>query len=495
MVVKLFCKRLRAINQAFIGEQFGLHALRSSCKGFLFLLCFLPAILSFGQERDKKEIEAKLLQEVRQNIEKFRKGSVQVTVRNVQGEPVSNVKVEINQLTQDFLFGNLSEEVFNPGLTEAERAKFTEMFKGLFNFTELTVKWAPYEPQQGKPKWVELQLKLDWCLTNGISPKGHTLGWTHDAGTPGWLYYFSPEVANQLYQARIQNLVGGFRDQISSWDVVNEPVTTIPWEMALSDTIGGQNKIDEGFRYRVDGITLEQTIPWVENSYRWAYEANPKGDFVINEFYTIAKAEIREKYYNLIQELLHRKVPVTGIGIQAHEPREMWFSPVEVVATFDKFQELGLPLHITEFTPQSSGKAITGGWKEGVWTEEAQAEFAEQFYTLAFGHPSMASIHWWGLSDRFIWLKNGGLLNGDFNPKPVYNRLKKLIREEWMTKNLELMTDKKGQVDFRGFYGNYQLILTDADGKITTTEIHLKENGSTLFELIHDSKHPPSGNH
>jgi hypothetical protein len=101
MVVKLFCKRLRAINQAFIGEQFGLHALRSSCKGFLFLLCFLPAILSFGQERDKKEIEAKLLQEARQNIEKFRKGSVQVTVRNVQGEPVSNVKVEIKYSIPD----------------------------------------------------------------------------------------------------------------------------------------------------------------------------------------------------------------------------------------------------------------------------------------------------------------------------------------------------------------------------------------------------------
>lgn len=107
----------------------------------------------------------------------------------------------------------------------------------------------------------------------------------------------------------------------------------------------------------------------------------------------------------------------------------------------------------------------------------------------------MASIHWWGLSDRFIWLKNDGLLDRDFNPKPVYNRLKKLIKEEWMTKNMELVTDKKGQVDFRGFYGNYQLILTDADGKITTTEIHLKENGLTLFELIHDGQNPPSGNH
>jgi GH35 family endo-1,4-beta-xylanase len=58
--------------------------------------------------------------------------------------------------------------------------------------------------------------------------------------------------------------------------------------------------------------------------------------------------------------------------------------------------------------PQSGGKPITGGWREGTWTEEAQAEFAEQFYRLCFGHPAVASINWWGLSDRQIWLPGGG---------------------------------------------------------------------------------------
>ncbi|GAB3219331.1 endo-1,4-beta-xylanase [Algoriphagus aestuariicola] len=453
----------------------------------MFLICFVPALLCFSQEENKRQIEEKLLLEAKSNIEKHRKGNAQITVLNAQGEPESNMKIEINQISHDFLFGNLSEEVFRPELTDSERTKFTEMFTGLFNFTELTVKWAPYEPQQGKPEWEKLQEKLDWCFASGVVPKGHTLGWTHDAGTPEWLYHYSPEEATQLYEARIKNLVGGFRDQITSWDVINEPVTTIPWELALLDTVGGQNKIDDGIRYKVDGITLNQTIPWVENSYRWAYEANPDGDFIINEFYTIAKPEIREKYFNLITELLQREVPVTGIGIQGHEPREMWFSPVELVATFDKFQELGLPLHITEFTPQSSGKTITG-WREGVWTEEAQAEFAEQFYTLAFGHPAMASIHWWGLSDRFIWLKSGGLIDRDFNPKPVYHRLKKLIKEDWMTKGLQLTSDQNGQVDFRGFFGKYELTLTDSEGSICKKEIHLNKNASVEFVIVYDNQ-------
>ena len=417
----------------------------------------------------------------RAGIERVRKGDAVLTFVDSLGKPISGAAVTIDQQTQDFLFGNLSEEIFRPDLTAEQVKTFQDRFTALFNFTELTVKWGPYEPEQGKPAWQKLQQKLDWCRQNGITPKGHTLGWTHMAGTPAWLLKLPHQQATDLYEARIRNLVGGFKNQIRMWDVVNEPVTTIPWEAALSDSVYGESKIDEGTRYNVTGITLEQTLPWVEKSYRWAHEADPQGDFILNEFYLIAKPTVREKFYQLLSELQKRNVPVTGIGIQAHEPHEMWFSPVEIVATFDKYQQLGLPLHITEFTPQSSGKAITGGWREGTWTEEAQAEFAEQFYTLAFGHPSMVSIHWWGLSDRMIWLKGGGLLDKELNPKPVYTRLLKLIKQDWMTKNLTLKTAKNGQATFRGFYGQYRVVVTRPNGRPQTLTMHLREKAENRW--------------
>ncbi len=425
--------------------------------------------------QDKISIEKEYLLNAKQNIEKYRKGDASLLLTDTDGKPLKNAQVEIDQVSQDFLFGNLCEEVFRPGISTEDATKFKERFKALFNFTELTIKWAPYEPEQGKPQWQKLQEKLDWCRANNITPKGHTLGWTHEAGTPRWLLKLPPLQATELYKARIQNLVGGFKNQIKMWDVVNEPVTTISWEKALQDTVSRDGKIDDGIRYNVKGIMLKETLPWVENSYKWAYEADPNGDFILNEFYVIAKPEIREKFYRLLKELQQRKTPVTGIGIQAHEPREMWFSPIEIVKTFDKFKELGLPIHITEFTPQSSGKQITGGWRQGTWTEEAQAEFAEQFYTLAFAHPSMTSIHWWGLSDRWIWLKGGGLLDKDLNPKPVYTRLMKLIKEDWMTKNMKVTANKNGQASFRGFFGKYKITVTKADGFVKTFFAHLNE--------------------
>ncbi|HYG52066.1 MAG TPA: endo-1,4-beta-xylanase, partial [Flavobacteriales bacterium] len=267
-------------------------------------LYFLPAFVllvfqcfAFQLPADKQKIEGELLAKARQNIEKYRKGNAFVRVTDASGKPLKNCTLEINQQTQDFLFGNLSEELFDPRLTPSEVQLFKDRFIALFNFTELTVKWAPYEKSQGKPEWQKLQQKLDWCRENGITPKGHTLGWTHVAGTPRWLQNLPLSTATELYKARIHNLVGGFKHEVKMWDVVNEPVTTIPWERALKDTVSNAGQIDGGFRYNVKGITLEETIPWVENSYKWAAEADPNANFIINEFYVIAKPEIREKYF------------------------------------------------------------------------------------------------------------------------------------------------------------------------------------------------------
>lgn len=467
--------------KSFEGKDFHLKLIY--LLGYIFFIS--PNGMVSGQDLEKKRIEDSLLTVANENIEKYRKGTLELMLIDSTGQSIPGVQLTINQVSQDFLFGNLSEEIFRENISEADFQKFTERFTELFNFTELTVKWAPYEPIQGRPQWQKLQQKIDWCKNNNITPKGHTLGWTHEAGTPRWLQKYPIDHANILYEARIKNLVGGFSNEINSWDVVNEPVTTIPWEKALLDTLSVEGKIDEGYRYATQGISLAETVPWVKNSFDWAREANQSGEFIINEFFVIAKPEVREKYFQLIDTLLSMDVPVKGIGIQAHEPRDRWFSPLEIVVTFNRLQELGLPLHITEFTPQSSGIPITGDWKEGVWDEEAQADFSEMFYTLAFGHPAMKSIHWWGLSDRWIWLKGGGLLDKNLDPKPVYHRLKGLIKEKWMTKNLTLQTNKNGLISFKGFYGEYEVLIELPSGEKILRKIHLKEEGdaSTILKI------------
>jgi endo-1,4-beta-xylanase len=430
------------------------------------------------QQPDKAKVEQEYLSKARQNIEQYRKGDASISFIDAKGKPVKNIKVEINQVTQDFLFGNIGWEL--TGMVDGEPYKldvFKERFKALFNYAILPFYWSYYEPIPGQPNWQRNEPAIKWCLENGITLKGHPLSWTNPAGMPDWLFKLPPDVALDLLKARIYENVIGYKGKINIWDVVNEAANMVPWDIAFQDTAN-----DEGTRYIINGLTIDQQAGWVENAFKWANHANPDGTYILNEFYTLASHDVRDRFYQLVKELLKRNTPIKGIGIQAHEPREEWFSPIEMYATFDMYKEFNLPIHITEFMPQSGGKAITG-WREGTWTEETQAEFAEQFYTLAFGYPSVVSINWWGLSDRNIWLPGGGLIDEEYNPKPVYNRLMKLIKEDWMTKNVTLTSDKNGLVNFRGFYGKYQVKITKPDGSAQLMDLHLKEKGENKWEF------------
>jgi len=427
----------------------------------------------------KQAIELEFLQRAKANIESYRKGDASLVFQDENGKPLANVQVAINQVTQDFLFGNLLFEIGGFSPTEPYKEdEFKAKFKALFNFGILPFYWNGYEKAAGSPGWLRNEDALKWCLENGITPKGHPLGWTSPAGTPKWLLKLPPDIATELYRSRIYNNVIGYKGRMDIWDVVNEPVNTVPWEDALADTANNND-----FRYNAGDIPIAKIAPWVEKSFKWAHEANPNGNYILNEYFTLALPKVRDRFYDLIKELHRRNTPISGIGIQAHEPREMWFSPVEMYKTFDKYREFNLPLHITELIPQSSGKEITG-WRSGKWTEAAQAEFAEQFYTLAFGHPSVASINWWGFSDRSSWLKGGGLLDSVYNPKPVYHTLMKLIKNDWMTKNVTLKTGKQGTVSFRGFFGSYQIVATKPNGTQVKKEIHVKEKEDNHWIIL-----------
>jgi hypothetical protein len=114
-----------------------------------------------------------------------------------------------------------------------------------------------------------------------------------------------------------------------------------------------------------------------------------------------------------------------------------------------------------------------------------QTEFTEQFVKLCFGHPAVASINWWGFSDRNIWLPGGGLVDEEYRPKPVYEMLDELINKTWKTSVTEkLNTD--GKISFRGFFGNYTITLTTPDGKVRAYTVHVQKDEANVWEFVID---------
>ncbi len=425
-----------------------------------------------AQDKSAKEAEAALFCEAAENIEMHRKGDAAVIFKSKLPEAVKFADVQITQTAHDFLFGALIFELVRPDVYKEEL--FKEQFGKLFNFAVLPFYWESYEPVQGQVQWQYELPVIKWCQDNGIKTKGHPLAWTHPGSNPEWLKRYPPEASEALLKARIMNIVGGFKGQIDVWDVVNEPVNTKVW---LNPTDGAYMR-----------EPIEKVADYCEKALRWAHEANPDAHLMLNEFHLIHQGEfnndpnktVRQGFIELVTELKRRGAPLSGLGIQAHEPKECWFSPAETVQAFDELGRLGLPLHITEFIPQSGGKEITGDYRKGKWDEQAQAEFAEQMYRLAFGHPAVVSITWWAVHDKIVWLKGGGFLDAELNPKPAYLMLDKLINQEWKT-NFAARTDPDGKVSFRGFFGLYNVELKTAGGKVHNFTMHLTRDGEKEF--------------
>jgi GH35 family endo-1,4-beta-xylanase len=231
-------------------------------------------------------------------------------------------------------------------------------------------------------------------------------------------------------------------------------------------------------------IPIPEAADWVENSFRWAYAANPQATLIVNDYNQEFEPNVRQRFFDLVRELQRRGAPVSGIGLQVH-PVNHWLWPHEIWDTLEMYAELDCPIHITELHQPAWEHEIEGGWRIGMWTPEAQAEFIEQVYRQCFGHPSVVSINYWGFSDRNIWMPGGGLIDAEYRPKPAFDTLKTLIKGEWMTTPFIARTDENGEIAFRGFYGKYEVIRHLPGQKHPTWNFHLTEK-QEIFWVFKD---------
>lgn len=440
--------------------------IKQAAFAMMLTALFLTVSLN-GQSPNVREVEDRMLKQANENIEKYRKGPAKIQFKGVDGKGINNAKVEIVQKTHDFLFGSVIFDLTG-GQSAYREDLFKMRFSKIFNLAVFPFYWASYESQQGMPNFQRMLPVIEWCRSQGITTKGHPLVWANNSGYPQWLKNYSASEAEEFLKGRVINTVAGFKGKIDIWDVVNEPIHVQTWENAMK---------------RGSRPSIPDVADYVEKALHWANSANPSATLIVNEYFTLAMKNDRERFDSLLKELDKRKAPLSNIGLQAHEPRDEWFTPEVVWSTFDLYARYGHSIHITEFTPQSSGKEITGGWRTGTWTPEAQRDFTEQFVRLCFGHPAVVSINWWGLSDRNIWLPGGGLIDEEYRPKPVYNMLDSLINIEWKTR-VSLTPDRNGEIAFNGFYGEYEILLTTANGRVHNYPLHIRKDEENKWVFI-----------
>lgn len=401
--------------------------------------------------------EEQLFEEANDRIEEHRKADATLTVVDAAGKAVSGAKIQVEQTRHAFLFGC---NIFLWGRVGDEKgeAEYRRRFADVFNFATLPFYWWTYEPKKGEPIHDRIEPAARWCKEQGITCKGHPLAWNY--AEQRWLPNDSQELLD-LQLARIDDCVTRFRGLIDIWDVVNEATHFDRSE----------------FKRRAPKLTAMWSevgqVEFTRRCFQPARQANKQATLLINDY------RVDPAYANLIEGLVDDKgKPLYDVvGIQSHQHGGTWTNR-KIWEVCERFARFDVPLHFTETTIVSGkrgwGRSDRGqAWDTTPEGETYQAQEVERFYTMLYSHPSVEAITWWDFTDRHAWQRApAGFLRKDMSPKPAYEILHKLIKENWWTRT-SAETNSEGITRFRGTLGDYKVTVKTPDREAVTQAITL----------------------
>ncbi|WP_088102732.1 endo-1,4-beta-xylanase [Halalkalibacter urbisdiaboli] len=227
---------------------------------------------------------------------------------------------------------------------------------------------------------------------NGMKMRGHTLVWHNQ--TPDWVFTneagapASRELLLQRMEHHITTVMERYKEQIYSWDVVNEAISDDASEFLRPskwlDIIG------EDF---------------IAKAFEVAHKVDPNVSLFYND-YNESHPEKREKIYRLVKSLVEKEIPIHGVGLQAH-----WnlSRPTleEIRAAIERYASLGLQIQITEmdvsvYDWEDRRTDLTQPTEE---MKERQEQLYEQIFQLFREYRDViSSVTFWGVADDYTWL-------------------------------------------------------------------------------------------
>ncbi len=414
-------------------------------------------------------------------IENYRKGDFTLQITDEQGLPMVGAEVEVKQLSHDFKYGaNLF--MLDEFETEEKNRLYRQHFKEVCNIATLPFYWKDLEPEQGKPRFAKesprvyrrpaIDLCMEYCEEQGIEPKEHCL--FYETWLPGWLDKTNLVVMRREVENRFRTLAERYGERIPRWEVTNETLF---------------------FYENTSAMYYEPDL--IEWCFACAEKYLPYNELVINDAHSNIWNVFRENrsaYYMQIERALAKGARIDSIGMQFHMfyPREEeyertkpFYDPKRIYRVLDRYSDFGKPIQLTEITiPAYSTTAED---------EAIQAELIRWLYTIWFGHESVEAIQYWNLVDGYAAFApqgdmtagenyyHGGLFRFDMTPKPAYHVIKELFTETWHTEE-QGISDAKGMLQLRGFYGTYQVTVRH-DGKTKVVTVPFEQQGEGIHNI------------
>jgi endo-1,4-beta-xylanase len=261
-------------------------------------------------------------------------------------------------------------------------------------------KMETVQPTEGRFVWGPADNIIRFGEMTGMRIRWKSL--VQHTQNPSWIFRdkinaslpASKDVLNQRLKTYIQTVMTRYKGRVESYNVVDE---------VLSNRSGLRTG-QEGSRW-YDILGAE----YIDNAFRWAREADPRAQLVINESGLESDARKRQEMIDLLKGMKQRGVPVDAVGLQMHiDIRGP--SVQQIRETIEALAATGVKVIITEldismYTSASEAKkTIT----PAMLTEQAQrykdvfALFREQQQKGNL----VNMVVLWGSNDGMSWKNN-----------------------------------------------------------------------------------------
>lgn len=303
---------------------------------------------------------------------------------------------------------------------------------------ENVMKPVNIQPVEGQFNFEQADKIVKFAKENKMEIRFHTLIW--HSQVPNW--FFVDQEGNSMVdetdpakreankklllervETHVKTIVERYRDDVKSWDVVNEVIDD-------GNPANGKG-LRESNWYKITGTDYIKVAFETAKKY-----AGADAKLYINDYNTEVSPK-RDHLYNLVKDLLAQGVPIDGVGHQAHI-QIGWPSLQEIEDSINMFAELGLDNQITELDVSLYGWPPRPAFPtydlipKDRFLDQAQ-RYDQLFKLYEKLDDKISSVTFWGIADNHTWLNdrarqyNDGVgvdapfvFDTEYNVKPSY---------------------------------------------------------------------------
>ncbi len=250
---------------------------------------------------------------------------------------------------------------------------------------ENEMKWRVVRQRDGTYNFRRADAIVAFARRNGMSVRGHTLLF-HRALNPLWDAAVQRSGAEAAITNHIGMTIGHFGTNVTSWDVVNEPI----------DPNGARSD-----RLRQSPFLAALGPAYIDVAFERARQVAPTAELVLNDWVAPYRPPFfRDHRYamlRLLERLNRSDVPIDALGIQAHLVAARQDIDVKAWQAFlDDVAALGLRILITEFDVADSRLP-----PETTTRDTVVADHAREFLDVTLANLAVTDLLTWGLSDPY----------------------------------------------------------------------------------------------